>query len=81
MVRIGIARREGRQLPPGAILNKASQPSTDPDDWASGGPMLPAGGYKGYALPLLTATPALLRAVREGFEEAGIEVTPPARRK
>jgi hypothetical protein len=28
-----------------------------------------------------TATPALLRAVREGFEEAGIEVAPPARRK
>ena len=28
-----------------------------------------------------TATPTLLRAVREGFEEAGIEVTPPARRK
>ncbi len=27
-----------------------------------------------------TATPALLRAVREGFEEAGIEVTAPGRR-
>ena len=51
--KIGIARREGRQLPPGAILNKAGQPSIDPDDWAAGGPMLPAGGYKGYALSLL----------------------------
>ena len=51
--KIGIARREGRQLPPGTILDKEGRPSTDPDDWAAGGPMLPAGGYKGYALSLL----------------------------
>jgi LDH2 family malate/lactate/ureidoglycolate dehydrogenase len=51
--KIGIARREGRQLPPGAILDKEGRPSTDPDDWAAGGPMLPAGAYKGYALSLL----------------------------
>ena len=51
--KIGIARREGRQLPPGAILTKEGRPSTDPDDWAAGGPMLPAGGYKGYALSLM----------------------------
>ena len=51
--KIGIARREGRQLPPGAILDKEGRPTTNPDDWAAGGPMLPAGGYKGYALSLL----------------------------
>ena len=51
--KIGIARREGRSLPAGAILDKAGRPSTDPEDWAAGGPMLPAGGYKGYALGLL----------------------------
>lgn len=50
--KIGIARREGRPLPGGAILDKEGQPSTNPDDWAAGGPMLPAGGYKGYALSL-----------------------------
>jgi LDH2 family malate/lactate/ureidoglycolate dehydrogenase len=50
--KIGIARREGRPLPPGAILDKEGRPSVDPDDWAAGGPMLPAGGYKGYALSL-----------------------------
>ncbi|HEV2125509.1 MAG TPA: Ldh family oxidoreductase [Chloroflexota bacterium] len=51
--KIGIARREGHSLPPGAILDKEGRPSTDPADWAAGGPMLPAGGYKGYALSLL----------------------------
>jgi hydroxycarboxylate dehydrogenase B len=51
--KIGIARREGRQLPPGAVLDKDGNPTTNPDDWAAGGPMLPAGGYKGYALGLL----------------------------
>ena len=58
--KIGIARREGRQLPPGAILDKAGRPSTDPEDWAGGGPMLPAGGYKGYALSLLNLFTAAL---------------------
>ena len=51
--KIAIARREGRRLPPGAILDAQGRPSTDPEDWAAGGPMLPAGGYKGYALALL----------------------------
>ncbi|CAA9228966.1 MAG: hypothetical protein AVDCRST_MAG77-895 [uncultured Chloroflexi bacterium] len=51
--KIGIARREGRQLPPGAVLTKDGEPTTDPEEWAAGGPMLPAGGYKGYALGLL----------------------------
>lgn len=58
--KIGIARREGRRLPPGAILDKEGHPSTDPDDWAAGGPMLPAGGYKGYALSLLNLFTAAL---------------------
>lgn len=58
--KIGIARREGRPLPPGAILDKEGRPSTDPDDWAAGGPMLPAGGYKGYALGLFNLMLAAL---------------------
>jgi LDH2 family malate/lactate/ureidoglycolate dehydrogenase len=58
--KIGIARKQGRKLPPGAILDKEGKPSTDPDDWAAGGPMLPAGGYKGYALSLLNLFTAAL---------------------
>lgn len=58
--KIGIARKQGRALPPGAILDKAGHPSTNPDDWAAGGPMLPAGGYKGYALSLLNLFTAAL---------------------
>jgi uncharacterized oxidoreductase len=58
--KLGIARREGRALPPGAILDRSGRPSTDPEDWAAGGPMLPAGGYKGYALSLLNLFTAAL---------------------
>jgi LDH2 family malate/lactate/ureidoglycolate dehydrogenase len=58
--KIGIARREGRRLPPGAILDAEGRPSTDPEDWAAGGPMLPAGGYKGYGLSLLNLFTAAL---------------------
>ncbi|HEU5318041.1 MAG TPA: Ldh family oxidoreductase [Chloroflexota bacterium] len=58
--KIGIARKLGRALPPGAILDKQGTPSTNPDDWAAGGPMLPAGGYKGYALSLLNLFTAAL---------------------
>jgi LDH2 family malate/lactate/ureidoglycolate dehydrogenase len=35
------------------VLDKAGRPSDDPEDWAAGGAMLTAGGYKGYALSLL----------------------------
>ena len=58
--KIGIARKQGRALPPGAILDKAGRPRTNPYDWAAGGPMLPAGGYKGYALSLLNLFTAAL---------------------
>jgi LDH2 family malate/lactate/ureidoglycolate dehydrogenase len=63
--KLGIARREGRRLPPGAILDKEGHPSTDPNDWAAGGPMLPAGGYKGYALSLLNLFTAALSMAGE----------------
>jgi LDH2 family malate/lactate/ureidoglycolate dehydrogenase len=61
--KLGIARRQGRAVPPGAFLDKEGRPSTNPEDWAAGGPMLPAGGYKGYALGLLNLFLAALSMV------------------
>ncbi|HET7768282.1 MAG TPA: Ldh family oxidoreductase [Chloroflexota bacterium] len=55
--KLGVFRKQGRQLPPGAVLNKDGRPTTDP---AAGGPNLPAGGYKGYALSLLNLFTAAL---------------------
>jgi len=48
-----IAAREGRPLPPGAGVDRAGQPTTDPDAVLDGGALLPFGGYKGAALSLM----------------------------
>jgi uncharacterized oxidoreductase len=48
-----MARMTGATLPPGAIVDKHGQPSTDPAAFFDGGSHLVFGGYKGYALSLL----------------------------
>ena len=49
-VKIDEARRRGDRLPPGAIVDKTGQPSTDPNDFYDGGGHIPFGGHKGYGL-------------------------------
>jgi uncharacterized oxidoreductase len=48
--KVAVARAKGEQLPPGAILDKDGNPSTDPAALREGGTMLPFGAHKGYAL-------------------------------
>src|SRR5262249_39911788 len=48
--RIEIARETGERLPPGNLLDKNGNPTTDPQAFFDGGVMLPFGGYKGYGL-------------------------------
>jgi len=43
-------RDTGRALPPGWILDKAGQPSTNAHDFYDGGMILPVAGHKGYGL-------------------------------
>lgn len=50
MGRVQALKREGKSLPPGAALDAAGQPTTDPHRVAS---LLPFGGHKGYGLSLL----------------------------
>jgi LDH2 family malate/lactate/ureidoglycolate dehydrogenase len=50
--RIGLALAEGKPLPPGWILDRNGQPSTDPADLVAGLGM-PIGGHKGYGLTLI----------------------------
>lgn len=45
---------KGERLRPGTILDRHGNPSTDPKDFYDGGTLLPFGGYKGYALSLVT---------------------------
>lgn len=50
--KIQVARAKGAELPPGCILDKNGQPSTNPNDFYDGGVLLPFGAHKGYALAM-----------------------------
>ena len=49
-VKVRNAQRRGEQLPPGSIIDKDGNPTTNPNDFGEGGCFLPFGGHKGYAL-------------------------------
>ena len=50
MGRVQALKREGKPLPPGAAVDAAGQPTTDPNLVAS---LLPFGAHKGYGLSLI----------------------------
>ncbi len=50
MGRVQALKREGKQLPPGAAVDKNGQPTTDPNEVSA---LLPFGGHKGYGMSLL----------------------------
>jgi LDH2 family malate/lactate/ureidoglycolate dehydrogenase len=45
-----VARAAGRPVPDGWIVDREGQPTTDAEDFFTGGMLLPFGGHKGYAL-------------------------------
>jgi LDH2 family malate/lactate/ureidoglycolate dehydrogenase len=51
-VKIHEAREKHQQLPPGAIIDKRGNPTTEPSAFFEGGAHLPFGGHKGYAFML-----------------------------
>jgi LDH2 family malate/lactate/ureidoglycolate dehydrogenase len=53
--KVEVARSKGVPVPPGALLDKHGRPTTNPDDLADGGVMLPVGGHKGYGLAMASA--------------------------
>jgi uncharacterized oxidoreductase len=51
--KLHVARAKGQAIPEGWILDKDGRPTTDPEDYYSGGTVLPLGGdqgHKGYGL-------------------------------
>ena len=50
--KIDVARRRKEKLPPGSIIDRDGNPTTDPEDFYNGGAHLPFGGHKGYAIML-----------------------------
>jgi LDH2 family malate/lactate/ureidoglycolate dehydrogenase len=51
--KLRVARAKGVPAPPGAIVDIEGHPSLDPNDFYSGGALLPFGGHKGSGLSIL----------------------------
>lgn len=51
--KIMVARAAGKPLPPGLLLDKDGQPTTDPEAFYKEGALLPFGGHKGYSLSVM----------------------------
>lgn len=68
--KILIAQAEGRELPPGVVANRHGEPTTDPQEYADGGFLLPFGGHKGYALAVIAE---LLGSVLTGSDEQNVD--------
>jgi uncharacterized oxidoreductase len=63
--KVMVAAARGETLPPGCLLDRDGNPTTDPADYFAGGALLPFGGHKGSALALVSA---LLGGVLTGAE-------------
>ena len=51
--KVQVAKATGKLLEPGCILDKNGHPSVIPDDYLSGGVLLPFGAHKGYGLSVM----------------------------
>ena len=51
--KVQVAKATGKLLDPGCILDKDGKPSVVPDDYLSGGVLLPFGAHKGYGLSVM----------------------------
>ena len=51
--KVQVARAKGVLLPPGSIIDKDGNPSTNPQDLYDGGMLLPFGAHKGYGLAMV----------------------------
>lgn len=69
--KIQVARAKGTPLPPGAILDKDGNPTTDAEDFYAGGVMLPFGGHKGYALALVVELLGRVLTGADSYAEDG----------
>jgi hydroxycarboxylate dehydrogenase B len=65
--KVKVAAARGDQVPPGALVDAAGQPTTDPASFAAGGALTPFGGHKGFALAVLSEllTTALVGSPRD----------------
>ncbi len=70
-VKVMNAQRRGEQLPPGCIVDKDGNPSTDPNDYFDGGAFAPFGAHKGYALMMAVEFLGRIFTGSDTFMDAG----------
>ena len=54
--KVVLARNRGEKVPPGCIVDRDGNPTTDPEEFFNGGGHVPFGGHKGYAIMLAVET-------------------------
>jgi LDH2 family malate/lactate/ureidoglycolate dehydrogenase len=69
-VKVNLARDRKQQLPPGWIVDKDGNPTTNPDDFFEGGGHLPFGDHKGYALMMAVEFLGRIFTGTDAFAEA-----------
>lgn len=69
--KVRLAQAKGEPLPPGAIVDKDGNPTTDPEAYYAGGMLLPFGGHKGYGLAVAIELLGQALTGSEAFAEAG----------
>jgi LDH2 family malate/lactate/ureidoglycolate dehydrogenase len=69
--KIQVARAKGEPLPPGSILDRDGNPTTNAEDFYAGGVMLPFGGHKGYALAMVVELLGRVLTGADGFAQEG----------
>ncbi len=72
-MKIVVARRRGEQLPPGCIIDKEGNPTTDPDKFFDGGMHVAFGGHKGYAIQVASEFLSHILVGSEKYAEAGFD--------
>ena len=75
LAKLKVARARNEPIPSGWLLDKEGYPSTDPNDFFTGGVLLPVGGnegHKGYGLSVMVETmAALLPGLGFGIDPLG----------
>src|SRR5579859_1156410 len=69
--KVQVARAKGVPLPPGCIIDKNGNPSTNPADLYDGGMLLPFGGHKGYGLAMVVELLGSALAPGEKYNKGG----------
>ncbi len=69
--KVQVARAKGVPLPPGCIIDREGNPSTNPEDLYKGGMLLPFGGHKGYGLAMVVELLGAALAPGERYNSHG----------